>query len=327
MSFAKAQDLLRLALMASTRHFGVSLEDIRAEFSVSHRTAQRMTDALELTFANVTKQTGSDRRSYWKVDDPTIAQLQPHQETAVEAMEIAIRRAKGEGRLRHAQALEDTRNGLMLRLSARDAKRAETDAEAVLEALGQVTRPGPRVPLNQKIADAVTEGLRGPFRLEIIYSGRSDQVRTIEPYGLLLGPRSYLIAKQPNRGAELLNFRMDRIQSAKCLDEWFIPENGFSIENYAAQAFGAYHDPDQLKEVVWRFKPEAAERASEFQFHPKQTLQYQADGSLIVRFTAAGWLEMSWFLYEWGDAVEVIDPPKLRDFVQGYQRVDFPSLP
>ena len=120
---------------------------------------------------------------------------------------------------------------------------------------------------------------------------------------------------------------MDRIQSAKCLDEWFVLEDGFSIEDYAAQAFGAYHDPDQLKEVIWRFKPEAAERASEFRFHPKQTLQYQADGSLIVRFTAAGWLEMSWFLYEWGDAVEVIDPLELRDFVQGYQRADFPSLP
>ncbi len=67
-------------------------------------------------------------------------------------MGIARWLAKEGRRLRHAQALGDTRNGLMLRLSARDAKRAETDAEAVLEALGQVTRPGPRVPLDQKVA-------------------------------------------------------------------------------------------------------------------------------------------------------------------------------
>lgn len=40
MSFAKAQDLLRLALMASARHGGVTLEEIAAEFAVSHRTAQ-----------------------------------------------------------------------------------------------------------------------------------------------------------------------------------------------------------------------------------------------------------------------------------------------
>ena len=47
MSFAKAQDLLRLAQMAASRRGGVSLEDICAEFDVSHRTAQRMTEALD----------------------------------------------------------------------------------------------------------------------------------------------------------------------------------------------------------------------------------------------------------------------------------------
>ena len=47
MCFAKAQDLLRLAQMAASRREGISLEDIRAEFNVSHRTAQRMTEALD----------------------------------------------------------------------------------------------------------------------------------------------------------------------------------------------------------------------------------------------------------------------------------------
>ena len=46
MCFAKAQDLLRLAQMAASRREGISLEDIRAEFNVSHRTSQRMTEAL-----------------------------------------------------------------------------------------------------------------------------------------------------------------------------------------------------------------------------------------------------------------------------------------
>ena len=50
MSFAKAQDLLRLAEMAVSRRGGVSLEDICGEFDVSHRTAQRMTEALDASF-------------------------------------------------------------------------------------------------------------------------------------------------------------------------------------------------------------------------------------------------------------------------------------
>ncbi|MFC3119550.1 hypothetical protein ACFOHS_19975 [Jhaorihella thermophila] len=34
------------------------------------------------------------------------------------------------------------------------------------------------------------------------------------------------------------------------------------------------------------------------------------DGRLEVRFHAGGWLEMAWHLYQWGDSVEVVAPPR-----------------
>ncbi|MBU0781248.1 MAG: WYL domain-containing protein, partial [Alphaproteobacteria bacterium] len=58
-----------------------------------------------------------------------------------------------------------------------------------------------------------------------------------------------------------------------------------------------------------------------------QVLEPQTDGSLIVRFHAAGWLEMAWHLYQWGDRVEVIAPPELRDMVEGHRRSDFAAMP
>ena len=39
MSFANAQNLLRLAQMAASRRVGVNLEDICARFDISHRPA------------------------------------------------------------------------------------------------------------------------------------------------------------------------------------------------------------------------------------------------------------------------------------------------
>ncbi len=77
----------------------------------------------------------------------------------------------------------------------------------------------------------------------------------IEPHGLLLGHRSYLVARQPARGEDMLNFRMDRILSAQTLDESFSLMPGFSLEDYAAQSFGVYQDPAQYGEVIWRFAP------------------------------------------------------------------------
>jgi predicted DNA-binding transcriptional regulator YafY len=327
MSFAKARDLLRLAQIAASRRGGICLEEICSEFGISHRTAQRMTEALDATFANVTATDADDRRRYWRLEAPPPARLQPRQETTLEALEIAARAAQDQGRLRHARALEDMRDGLLARLTPRDARRSEADAEAVLAGLGQVMRPGPTVALRPDVTDALIEALRGPFRLRVIYGSVDAEPRVIEPHGLLLGHRSYLVARQPARGETILNFRMDRIHAAEVLDESFGFASGFALNDYAAQAFGVYQDSEQYGEVIWRFAPGAAARAAEFRFHPTQVLEPQADGSLIVRFHAAGWLEMAWHLYQWGDKVEVVAPDGLRALVDGHRRSDFDALP
>lgn len=83
MSFSKAQDLIRLAQMALARRGGISLEDICEEFSVSHRTAQRMTDALEETFGNVEIADGEDRKRRWRLVDTNLSHLQLRHETGI----------------------------------------------------------------------------------------------------------------------------------------------------------------------------------------------------------------------------------------------------
>lgn len=326
MSFAKAQDLIRLAQMAAARRYGISLEDICTEFDVSHRTAQRMTDALEETFGNVTAEDGEDRKRRWRLSDPHLDRLQLRQETGIEALEIAARGAEADGRLRHAQALTDLRDGLLARLSSRSAARVEADAEAVLTAMGQVTRPGPRVSVSPEILDAIIEALRGPFRLRVLYNADTTS-RILEPHGVLLGHRTYLAARDPAKADEVRNFRIDLIREATTLDESFALKEGFTIADYAAQSFGVWQDPEQYGEVIWRFTPEAAQRAAGFRFHPDQVLKPQNDGSLIVCFHAAGWLEMTWHLYQWGDKVEVIAPEGLRAMVEDYRRSDFGAMP
>ncbi|WP_296432613.1 helix-turn-helix transcriptional regulator [Rhizobium sp. UBA1881] len=327
MSFSKAKDLVRLARLAATKRGGISLQEVSQEFEVSHRTAQRMMEALEVTFTNVETIDDFERRRRWRLRDPLVERLHLRQETAIEALEIAGRHALNDGRARHARALTDIRDDLLARLTPKDALRTEADAEAVLTAMGSVMRPGPRVNLRSDVLDAVIEALRGPFRLRVRYGEAGASERVIEPYGLLMGHRSYLVARQPSRGETILNFRMDRIRSAVSLDESFGFAEGFSLEKYAAKAFGVYQDPDQYGEVVWRFSPSAADRAAEFRFHPEQRSETQDDGSLIVRFHAAGWQEMVWHLYQWGNAVEVLEPAGLRAMVSGYQRADFTALP
>ena len=159
--------------------------------------------------------------------------------------------------------------------------------------------------------------------MEFTYAGER---RVVEPYGVLIGPRRYLVARQPDKGERLRHFRLDRIAEAEVTGEWFVRDAGFSLADYAARAFGAFQNEAEYEEVVWRFSAEAAERAAEWRFHPSQTARRLADGRLEVRFCASGWLEMAWHLYCWGNSVEVVAPEGLRALVQGSQR-DFGVLP
>ncbi|WP_394351481.1 WYL domain-containing protein [Pseudoroseicyclus tamaricis] len=89
----------------------------------------------------------------------------------------------------------------------------------------------------------------------------------------------------------------------------------------------SYDAEAEFGPVVWRFAPAAADAARQFVFHPAQTFTDEPDGSLTVRLRAAGHLEMVWHLYQWGAAVEALEPPALAALVAGHRRTDFRRCP
>ncbi|GAA0283532.1 helix-turn-helix transcriptional regulator [Rhodovulum strictum] len=332
MSFAKATDLLRLAELAAARHMGVALHEIEEEFGVDRRTAQRMTRALEDCFPNVATQTDEQRRKFWTLrgQDARLMLSRGIRDSELAAIEMAIRRAEREGAANEVKALASLRDRLLACMPGPHARRAEADAEAVLEANGFASRPGPQVRSDPHILATIAEALKIPGVLCIAYAGERDNApreRLVEPYGLLLGTRRYLVAREQDGDGRFRHFRLDRVRAARLEARSFTRDPEFNLDDHAARAFGSYHAEPEYGETVWRFAPSAAAVAREFVFHPRQEMTEEPDGALIVRFHASGWLEMAWHLYQWGDRVEVLAPEGLRALVAGHLRSDFAALP
>lgn len=331
MSYQKAADLLRLAEMATSRYQGISLTEIEETFGVDRRTAQRMTKALEDLFPNCTTRTDDDRRKFWKLraDDARLMLAQGIRDSELAALEISIRRSEREGAVAEARALSGLRDRILAAMPGPHARRAEADAEAVLEAHGYASRPGPQVRAAPELMSVISAALKGPHVLIVTYAGGRDpgSERRLEPHGLLLGTRRYLVARQAGGDGRMQHYRLDRIASARLEADSFARDPDFDLAAHAARAFGSFHADDEFDEVVWRFSPAAASTAREFLFHPTQVLTDESDGSLTVRFSASGRLEMAWHLYMWGDAVEVLSPEPLRLLVERHRRNDFPALP
>lgn len=329
MSFAKGQELLKLAMLA-TRRSGVSLDEIVNEWGCSHLTVQRMTDALQMAFPQTETVDGEDRRRRWRIHARAIAPLLTPSADELAALATAIAELVALQMTAEAATLRHLQWKVRALLPPGAGTRLAVDEEALLEALGHATRPGPRPAVSSDVDAAISEALKGPFLLRIAYRRRSQDrpsERVVAPHGLLLGTRRYLVARDTaKRAGRLQHYRVEEIHSAEVLAKTFELEPGFSIRSHAEKGFGSYESAAEHGEVVWRFSPAAADHARRYVFHPTQTVEDEPDGSLLVKFRASGHLEMCWHLYSWGRSVEVLQPAELRAMVQGFQR-DFGALP
>ena len=83
---------------------------------------------------------------------------------------------------------------------------------------------------------------------------------------------------------------MDQIRAASLTTRTFIRPLDFDLAVFAERAFGLYQNEREYGEVVWRFTPAASAHARGYVFHTSQTVADEVDGSLTIRFRAAGLL-------------------------------------
>ena len=331
MSYLKADQLMQLATLMSSRHRGVTLEQVKDEFAVSHRTAQRMMRAIEQQFPEV--QTSNDEQGHkrWRIGEITFKDLITVKAEELAALELGIKHLQRDGLKNESIELELLRDKIKA-LIPRSKLRIEADHDAILEAQGFVARPGPRPKMDQDVYNSLIEAIKSCRYVSVTYKSVGDKSmkeRYVAPYGFLSGIRRYLIAYDPKdkRGSILKTYRVDVIKNIKVSDEYFTRPQDFDLQSFADQAFGVFQRDGTQEDIIWRFIPEAAPHAAGYQFHPSQTEEYLSDGSLLIRFRAAGLLEMAWHLYTWGDKVEVLAPKSLKDMISNHKRSDFPAMP
>lgn len=332
MSFSKTEQFLDLARRAAATRQGITLDDVTERYEVSLRTAQRMLRAMEQQFPSTETWLDDGGRKRWRIPGGYLREFFSVSADEVASLDLGIAHLKRKGFSVEAKALGGIRDKILALLPSSHVARIEPDADALLEAQGFVARPGPRPRVDEKIAIEVAQAIKACRYIDLTYRSHLDPspvVRRVAPYGLLSGSRRYLVALDPNsrRAGTIKTYRMDAISSAVVTDKFFERPADFSLQAFANRGFALYQNDAEYGEVEWRFAPKAFAHVQGTLFHPEQTEEIMEDGSVIVRFKAAGHLEMAWYLYQWGDKVEVIKPAALREIVEHHQRPDFPVFP
>jgi predicted DNA-binding transcriptional regulator YafY len=145
--------------------------------------------------------------------------------------------------------------------------------------------------------------------------------RVIRPY--LIEPSLqthalYLIGWDEDRGG-MRTFKIERIRGVSVSPRRFEPPEPGTLEADLRHGWDIIAD-QPLTDVVLRFAPTVADRVAETNWHPEQQIERGADGSLVWRTRVAGTIEIRLWILSWGEDVEVLAPPDLRDQVREIHR-------
>ena len=312
MRYEPAARLVRLAVFMQGRQGGVTLDDIRSEFSVGRRTAERMRDAVRDAFGPLEEEEDGDRRKRWRLRSDGLRGLVSVPAEELAALSAAAGALERAGLGQHAAGLEAL--AVKLRAARRPGarERVEDVIEAQLRAEGLAMRPGPRQPVEPGLLSLLRDAIRACRTVEFDYLSRQAGRRSrqlAEPYGLLYGNRPFLVARTDWSGEPRL-WRLANISGAKLGLEDFERDPDFDLQAFARRSFGTFQE--EPVKVVLRFNARAASDAATFRFHPGQKVEENDDGTVTVRFEAGGLDEMCWHLITWGNSVTVEQPEMLR---------------
>jgi len=168
------------------------------------------------------------------------------------------------------------------------------------------------------VAQAWADGRVVEFDYEPATEGAERRHARVRPYFLepdAAGRSVYLIGFDETVDA-MRTYKVERIRSSTLTgDRYQIPDD-FDPDRWLAHSWGIWSsDTTDVAEVRLRFEASVAPRVRESIWHRSQQLTELPDGRIEMRLSVAGIVEIRPWILSWGDAVEVLEPPALRDVV------------
>ena len=194
-------------------------------------------------------------------------------------------------------------------------------ARHVAATMLSVGRADPNEPFTRNfavVAQGWADGRVVEFDYEPASGGAERRHARVRPYFLepdAAGRSVYLIGFDETVDA-MRTLKVERMRNAiLTANRYEIPEE-FDPDAWLAHSWGIWSsDTTDVAHVRLRFDASVAPRVRESIWHRSQRITDLPDGGLEMELAVAGIVEIRPWILGWGDAVEVLAPPELRDVV------------
>lgn len=297
----KANQIIELLILLQTSYRGLTIDEIAEKFECTRRSAERMKALIVKNFPNKIEEVENqtDRKKRWRLKKGSVnylINLTPQDFANLEICKDSLTNSTQKNEIQK----------LIEKLKILDSNKTHNlDIEATLEAQGYAVRQGFKENISSEILGKINEAILCQKQIKFRYY---NEEKIVNPYGLLIGEKIYLIARFDNNDKNY-TFRLLKIEQIQITNNYFDRDESFDIKEFSQKSFGVFQD-DEI-EVKLEFK-KSAQEVLEYNFHPTQKIKELENGNFEVTFTASGQYEIITELLKWRDCVKIISPEKLK---------------
>lgn len=180
-------------------------------------------------------------------------------------------------------------------------------------------RGGAEIDLNPEVWHQIEEACRTQKTVQMVYytASRDDvSERQFDPYLLHIyrGTNPYAIGFCHKR-QEIRWFRVDRIKEIQLLEHTFVRDPNFDAKGHLEMIFQHEVGNVPVDVSIW-FDSRTAPYIRERRWHPTQTIEEHADGSLTLQMVVRGLNDLKRWVLGYGKGAIVREPPELVELVR-----------
>jgi predicted DNA-binding transcriptional regulator YafY len=304
----KAHDLIELTILLQNSYCGLTIEDIQNHFECSRRSAERMKTLLfELFPEKIEKVQTNEKKKHWRFVKGAANVLISFNADDFANLEYLKTISNDESR-------KEKLNELILKIKAltpqKKMRSLDTDISAILESEGFAVKQYSRVKYDQKTMEDIRNALLSFKKLRFDYPVEEEIFSiTLNPYGIIIADKYYLVGYNEYVN-DLRLYLVNEINNLEVLDEYFEPDEKFSLKDYSANSFGIFQESPL--DIILEFDKEVANSVMNYHFHPTQDIKQLKNGNAQVKFTAGGTISICNELFKWGEYVKIKSPGVLK---------------
>lgn len=320
---ARLHDLIRIL----EARYGATVEELVEECQVTRRTIYRDLKAVEEAGYPLISERQEDGQVLYSFVTG-YSKIPPITFSLEELMTLYL--CRGQLEFLKGTPFQDDLEAIFTRIRSSMPPRSVAHLERLANAstprfLGFKDYSGQHLLLND-----LRQALLKQQRVEIAYrpAKRKRSSYQVDPYTLLFFKNALYLGGYAHNRQALRLFAIERIESLQLLTDRFEVPETYSAAELTGAAFGLIDD-GATQQVELLFDNEIAHLIRERVWHPQQQLEKCTDGSLVLRFDAAGDKEILAWIYSFIPYVRVLGPESLRQqFIAGLTRgLDYQALP